>query len=73
MFVKALAQSDNPFLRHLAAKSPHACQTDLERLANDLDRTVANAATHKLAMRAFYKAHRVPRDDANTGPQLAVA
>lgn len=72
-FVKTLAQSDNPFLRHLAAKSPHACQTDLERLATDLDRTVANAATHKLAMRAFYKAHRVPRDDANTGPQLAVA
>ena len=73
IFVKALAQSDNPFLRHLAAKSPHACQTDLEQLANDLDRTVANAATHKLALRAFYKANRVPRDDANTGPQLAVA
>jgi hypothetical protein len=73
IFVKTLAQSDNPFLRHLAAKSPHACQTDLERLANDLDRTVANAATHKLAMRAFYKAHRVARDDANTGPQLAIA
>lgn len=51
--VKNLAQSENPFLRHIAAKSPHATIRDLRRLASDINPYVAEAATVRLAVREY--------------------
>jgi len=71
--IKTLAQSANPFLRHIAAKSPYASFRDLQQLASDQHSSVAEAATHRLEVREFYNLRRRNRSVRQTGPELAVA
>jgi hypothetical protein len=70
--VKSLAQSENPFLRHIAAKSPHTTIRDLRRLSSDLNPYVAEAAAHRLEVREYYHAGPTPAQ-LDPGPELAVA
>ena len=70
--VKSLAQSENPFLRHIAAKSPHTTIRDLQRLSADLNPYVAEAAAHRLEVREYYHGGPSPMElDPNL--ELAVA
>jgi hypothetical protein len=52
--VKSLTESENPFLRHIAAKSPYVTASDLQRLSSDHNPYVAEAAAHRLAIREYY-------------------
>lgn len=70
--VKSLAQSENPFLRHIAAKSPHTTIRDLRRLSSDSNSYVAEAAAHRLEVREYYHAAPTPAQ-LDPGPELAVA
>jgi hypothetical protein len=70
--VKSLAQSENPFLRHIAGKSPYTTLRDLRRLAADLNPYVAEAAAHRLEIREYYHGGLTP-EELDPGPQLAVA
>jgi hypothetical protein len=70
--VKNLAQSENPFLRHIAAKSPHTTICDLRRLSSDSNPYVAEAAAHRLEVREYYHAAPTPAQ-LDPGPELAVA
>jgi hypothetical protein len=70
--VKSLAQSENPFLRHIAAKSPHTTIRDLRRLSSDSNPYVAEAAAHRLEVREYYHAAPTPAQ-LDPGPELAVA
>jgi hypothetical protein len=70
--VKSLAQSENPFLRHIAAKSPHTTRLDLQRLSADLNPYVAEAAAHRIEVREYYHAGPTPAQ-LDPGPELAVA
>lgn len=70
--VKNLAQSENPFLRHIAAKSPHTTTRDLRRLASDSNPYVAEAAAHRLEVREYHRGV-VDSVELATLPELAVA
>jgi hypothetical protein len=70
--VKSLAESENPFLRHIAAKSPHTTIRDLRRLSSDSNPYVAEAAAHRLEVREYYHAAPTPAQ-LDPGPELAVA
>jgi hypothetical protein len=70
--VKSLAQSENPFLRHIAAKSPYTTLRDLRRLAADQNPYVAEAAAHRLEIREYYHGGLTPVE-LDPGPELAVA
>jgi len=70
--VKSLAQSENPFLRHIAAKSPHTTIRDLRRLSSDSNSYVAEAAAHRLEVREYYHGGLTPAQ-LDPGPELAVA
>ncbi|MFM8831599.1 MAG: hypothetical protein ACKOHM_11410 [Spartobacteria bacterium] len=70
--VKNLAQSGNPFLRHIAAKSPHTTIRDLRRLSADANSYVAEAAAHRLEVREYYNGGLTPVE-LDPGPELAVA
>jgi len=69
---KSLAKSENPFLRHIAAKSPHTTIRDLRRLSSDSNSYVAEAAAHRLEVREYYHAAPTPAQ-LDPGPELAVA
>jgi len=70
--VKSLAQSENPFLRHIAAKSPHTTIRDLRRLSSDRNSYVAEAAAHRLEIRECYHGGLTPAQ-LDPDPELAVA
>lgn len=69
--VKNLAQSENPFLRHMAALSPNTTVRDLRLLVMDQNPYVAEAAGHRLEVRQFYSARGLVPEEIN--PELAVA
>ena len=70
--VKNWAESKNPFLRHIAAKSPYTTIRELRRLAADHNPYVAEAATHRLEIREYYQGGLSPAE-LDPGPELAVA
>jgi hypothetical protein len=70
--VKTWAEAENPFLRHIAAKSPHTTIRDLRRLSSDSNPYVAEAAAHRLEVREYYHAAPTPAQ-LDPGPELAVA
>ena len=70
--VKTWAESENPFLRHIAAKSPYATIRELRRLASDHNPYVAEAAAHRLEIREYYQGGLTPAQ-LDPGPELAVA
>jgi hypothetical protein len=70
--VKSLAQSENPFLRHIAAKSPHTTIRDLRRLSSDRNSYVAEAAAHRLEIRECYHGG-LTHAQLDPDPELAVA
>jgi hypothetical protein len=64
--VKALAESENPFLHLVAVKSPHVSQRNLERFASHSHPFVADTAFHRLHLRAFFnrrQGHPAPCDN----------
>lgn len=70
--VKNWAESENPFLRHIAAKSPFTTIRELRRLAADHNPYVAEAAAHRLEIREYYQGGLTPAQ-LDPGPELAVA
>ena len=70
--VKNWAESENPFLRHIAAKSPYTTIRELRRLAADHNPYVAEAAAHRLEIREYYQGGLTPAQ-LDPGPELAVA
>jgi hypothetical protein len=70
--VKNWAESENPFLRHIAAKSPYTTIRELRRLAADHNPYVAEAAAHRLEIREYYHGGLTPAQ-LDPGPELAVA
>lgn len=70
--VKTWAEAENPFLRHIAAKSPYTTIRELRRLAADHNPYVAEAAAHRLEIREYYQGGLTPAQ-LDPGPELAVA
>jgi hypothetical protein len=71
--VETLSKSENPFLRHIAAKSPLTTISDLQILATDSNFFVATTATNKLEIREYYNGRNLDPAGLEPSPELALA